>query len=110
VQAVHVSCDADEGKPEWLSGADPTPGVRLPKVVTLQSPYRLVVHPLLDYVLKLEKENADRTIAVVIASMVERHWYHFFLHNQRGQMLTALLLLRGDQRIYIVNVPWYLES
>jgi hypothetical protein len=110
VQAVHVSCDADDGKPEWLSGADPAPGVRLPKVVTLQSPYRLVVHPLLDYVLKVEKENTDRTIAVVIASMVERHWYHFFLHNQRGQMLTALLLLRGDQRIYIVNVPWYLES
>jgi amino acid transporter len=110
VQAVHISCDADESKPEWLSKAQPIEGVRLPKVVTLPSPYRLVVHPLLDYVLKVEKENADRTIAVVIASMVERHWYHYFLHNQRGQMLTALLLLRGDRRIYIVNVPWYLES
>jgi len=110
VEAVHISCDTDEGKPEWLSGAQSIEGVRLPKVVTLPSPYRLVVHPLLDYVLKVEKENADRTIAVVIASMVERHWYHYFLHNQRGQMLTALLLLRGDRRIYIVNVPWYLEA
>jgi amino acid transporter len=110
VEAVHISCDADEGKPEWLSGAQAIEGVRLPKVVTLPSPYRLVVHPLLDYVLKVEKENADRTIAVVIASMVERHWFHYFLHNQRGQMLTALLLLRGDRRIYIVNVPWYLEA
>lgn len=110
VEAVHISCDADEGKPEWLSGAQSIEGVRLPKVVTLSSPYRLVVHPLLDYVLKVEKENADRTIAVVIASMVERHWFHYFLHNQRGQMLTALLLLRGDRRIYIVNVPWYLEA
>jgi amino acid transporter len=110
VEAVHISCDADEGKPEWLSGAQSIEGVRLPKVVTLPSPYRLVVHPLLDYVLKVEKENADRTIAVVIASMVERHWFHYFLHNQRGQMLTALLLLRGDRRIYIVNVPWYLEA
>jgi len=110
VEAVHISCDADEGKPEWLSGAQPIEGVRLPKVVTLPSPYRLVVHPLLDYVLKVERENADRTIAVVIASMVERHWYHYFLHNQRGQMLTALLLLRGDRRIYIVNVPWYLGA
>lgn len=110
VEAVHISCDSDEGKPEWLSGAQAIEGVPLPKVVTLSSPYRLVVHPLLDYVLKVEKENADRTIAVVIASMVERHWYHYFLHNQRGQMLTALLLLRGDRRIYIVNVPWYLEA
>jgi amino acid transporter len=110
VEAVHISCDSDEGKPEWLSGAQAIEGVPLPKVVTLSSPYRLVVHPLLDYVLKVEKENADRTIAVVIASMVERHWYHYFLHNQRGQMLTALLLVRGDRRIYIVNVPWYLEA
>jgi hypothetical protein len=78
--------------------------------VTLPSPFRLVVHPIVDYVLKVEKENADRTVAVVIATMVERHWYHYFLHNQRGQMLTALLLLGGDERINIVNVPWYLKA
>jgi hypothetical protein len=61
-------------------------------------------------VLKVEKENPDRNIAVVIASMMEKHWYHYFLHNQRGQLLTALLLLSGDKRINIVNVPWYLKS
>ena len=86
------------------------PGVRVPKLVTLPSPYRLVVHPIVDYVLKVEKENPGRTIAVVIASMVERHWFHYFLHNQRGQMLTALLLLGGDERITIINVPWYLKA
>jgi amino acid transporter len=110
VEAVHVSCDSDEGKPAWLSGAEQIDGVKLPKMVTLPSPYRLVIHPIVDYVLKVEKENPGRTVAVVIASMVERHWYHFFLHNQRGQMLTALLLLGGDKRINIVNVPWYLEA
>ena len=104
VEAVHVSCDSDEGKPAWLSGAEQIDGVKLPKMVTLPSPYRLVIHPIVDYVLKVEKENPGRTVAVVIASMVERHWYHFFLHNQRGQMLTALLLLGGDKRINIVNV------
>jgi hypothetical protein len=49
-------------------------------------------------------------VAVVIATMVEQHWYHYFLHNQRGQMLTALLLLSGNQRINIINVPWYLKA
>jgi hypothetical protein len=110
VEAVHVSCDSDEGKPAWLSGAEQTDGVKLPKMVTLPSPYRLVIHPIVDYVLKVEKENPGRTVAVVIASMVERHWYHYFMHNQRGQMLTALLLLGGDKRINIVNVPWYLKA
>jgi amino acid transporter len=108
VEAVHVTCDADEDKAPW--GDKPPAGQRVPKLVTLESPYRLVIHPIVDYVLKVEKENPGRTIAVVIASMVERHWYHYFLHNQRGQMLTALLLLRGDERVNIVNVPWYLKA
>jgi amino acid transporter len=108
VQAVHVTCESDENRPSWL--AEPPAGTPMPKIVTLPSPFRMVIHPLVDYVLKVEKENADRTVAVVIASMVERHWYHYFLHNQRGQMLTALLLLGGDERINIINVPWYLEA
>jgi amino acid transporter len=108
VEAVHVTCDADDDKAPW---SEKTPaGARVPKLVTLPSPYRLVVHPIVDYVLKVEKENPERTIAVVIASMVERHWYHYFLHNQRGQMLTALLLLAGDERINIINVPWHLKA
>src|SRR5713226_4523781 len=111
VEALHVMCDADEDQPpwKWAEGA-PAAGTPVPKLVTLPSPFRLVVHPIVDYVLKVEKENADRTVAVVIATMVERHWYHYFLHNQRGQMLTALLLLGGDERINIINVPWYLKA
>jgi amino acid transporter len=110
VQAVHVTCDADaDAKEPWKWEEDPPPG-RSPKMVTLPSPFRLILLPIVDYVLKLEKENPERTVAVVIPSMVERHWYHYFLHNQRGQVLTALLLLRGDDRINIVNVPWYLKA
>ena len=110
VRAVHVTCDADDDRPRWEWAEDPPPGTPVPKMVTLPSPFRLVVHPIVDYVLKVEKENPERTVAVVIASMVERHWYHYFLHNQRGQMLTALLLLGGDERINIINVPWYLKA
>jgi amino acid transporter len=111
VEAVHVTCDADENKPpwEWAGGQQPE-AARIPKLVTLPSPYRLVVHPILDYITKVEKENPERTIAVVIATIVEQHWYHYFLHNQRGQMLTALLLLSGDERINIINVPWHLKA
>ena len=108
VEAVHVTCDADDDKTPWSEM--PPAGMRVPKLVTLESPFRLVVHPIVDYVLKVEKENPERTVAVVIATMVEWHWYHYFLHNQRGQMLTALLLLAGEERINIINVPWYLKA
>jgi amino acid transporter len=110
VEAVHVTCDADEEHPTWKWAQDPPTGARVPKLVTLPSPFRLVVHPIVDYVRKVEKENPTRTVAVVIPTIVERHWYHYFLHNQRGQMLTALLLLGGDERINIINVPWHLKA
>ena len=54
--------------------------------------------------------DPDRTIAVVITELVARRWYHYFLHNQRGQLLSALLLMRGAHRIAIVNLPWYLKG
>jgi amino acid transporter len=110
VEAMHVSCDADEEHPHWKWSEDPPTGTRVPKLVTLASPFRLVVHPIVDYVLKVEKENPKRTVAVVIPTLVEHHWYHYFLHNQRGQMLTALLLMSGEKRINIINVPWYLKA
>ena len=85
-------------------------GLPVPPLVVLQSPYRYVITPILDYVLELERKRPDRQIAVLVPHLVERRWYHRFLHNQRGELLTALLLLKGNQRISIVNVPWYLHS
>jgi hypothetical protein len=57
----------------------------------------------------LRDENPSRQIAVIIPELVERRWYHHLLHNQRASVLKALLLLRGDQRVVVINVPWYLS-
>jgi hypothetical protein len=54
--------------------------------------------------------NPRRQIAVMIPEMVERHWFLQFLHNQRGSVLKALLYLKGNQRIIVINAPWYLKS
>jgi len=76
----------------------------------LPSPYRFVISPILDYILELERSNPERQIAVLIPELVERHWYHYFLHNQRAELLRALLLAKGNQRIILVNVPWYTNA
>ena len=72
VEALHVMCDADEDRPTWKWEGVPPAGTPSPKLVTLPSPFRLVVHPIVDYVLKVEKENADRTVAVVKRHAAER--------------------------------------
>ena len=120
VQAVHVQSrendDPDHGKKLleiWRTRVEEPAtkaGQHVAKLVLLSSPYRFVVQPLVDYVIALEHQNKDRTIAVVIPQLVEPRWYNYFLHNQRGQLLAALLVLKGDRRIVTINVPWYLKE
>jgi len=64
----------------------------------------------LDYVLKMEKENQGRTIAVLVPELVVRHWWETVLHNQRAQLLKLLLLVKGNQGIVVLNIPWYLQK
>ncbi len=114
VRALHVECEGtDEFQNDWdtqVEQAARKAGLPAPQLVVLRSPFRFVVQPIIDHVLALERENKDRTIAVVVPELVEKRWYYGFLHNQRGEILAALLLLKGDRRIVIVNVPWYLNA
>jgi amino acid permease-like protein len=80
----------------------------VPRLVTIASPYRHVFNPLIDYILELKHEHPDRQIAVLIPELIARRWYHHLLHNKRAAMLKALLLVRGDEDIVVINVPWYL--
>jgi amino acid transporter len=115
LHALHI--DSGEGTNDFRKNwsrfvEEPTKkaGLPTPKLVILKSPYRYVITPILDYVLDLERKNPDRQIAVLIPELVERHWYYYFLHNQRAQWLKALLLLKGNQRVIVITVPWYLSS
>jgi amino acid transporter len=85
-------------------------GLPLPHLVEVDSPFRHVFNPLIDYVFEMKRENPDRQIAVLIPELVARRWYHHLLHNKRAAMLKALLLVRGDDDIVVINVPWYLEA
>jgi amino acid transporter len=85
-------------------------GLPEPEMVILESPYRKVVSPILEHIWKLERENPDKTIIVLIPQLVEAHWYYRFLHNHRDMMLRMELLSKGENRIVIVNVPWKIEK
>jgi len=79
-----------------------------PELVTVKSNFRTILSPLMDYVLKLEEDFPGRKIAVLLPELVVRHWWENLLHGQRVQLLKLLLLLKGNQRIVVVNIPWYL--
>lgn len=115
LQIVHVdSPDVDHGKDELSSiwtdkilGPLRAAGLPEPKFQRITSPYRTVIQPLLDYVLSEERAHEDRHIAVLVPELVVRHWWENLLHNQRSSLLKLLLLVRGNQRIVVINIPWY---
>jgi amino acid transporter len=82
-------------------------GKEPPKLQMLPSPYRFVIIPIVQFILDLSKRDPARSIIVVIPELVEGEWYEYFLHNQRGRLLEWVLLVRGNERIFAVNAPWY---
>jgi amino acid transporter len=81
-----------------------------PKLVTLKSPYRNVLQPVIDYVLKVEHETGNRKVCVLVPELVVRHWWEGLLHNRRADLLKVILLVRGNRRIVVINIPWYLDG
>jgi amino acid transporter len=115
VRVVHIDCgeELENLRRKWPSLAQAPArkaGIPPPPLVLLKSPYRFVVQPILDYVLDLERQNPERQVAVLIPELAERRWYNYLLHNQRARLLKGLLLLKGNQRIVIIDVPWYLSD
>ena len=121
IRAVHVHTgddqdkddDEDELTPIWKEMViAPLHAAKLtiPKLVILRSPYRFIVAPLVDYILKVESENPRRQVAVMVPELVVSKWWQNFLHNQRAQVLKLLLLVKGSQRVLVINIPWYLDK
>jgi hypothetical protein len=84
--------------------------VPAPELVILRSRFRFVLGPIVDYALELEKANPSRQIAVLLAELIESRWYYALLHNNRAEVLRALILSKSERRITVVNIPWYLSG
>ncbi|QHN04906.1 amino acid permease [Granulicella sp. WH15] len=113
LKIVHVHSEEEEHgiEEEWDSkilAPIRAKGMAEPELVTIPSNFRFIITPLMDYILKIESENPGRKVAVLLPELVVRHWWENALHNQRVQVLKLLLLVRGNQRIVVVNIPWYL--
>jgi len=115
IRCVHVrtSDDPDPFCDAWekdVAGPLRNAGRCVPKLVTLTSPYRYVLHPIVDYVLGVERESEACKVCVLVPELVVRHWWQGMLHNRRSDLLKVVLLMRGNRRIIVINIPWYLED
>ena len=105
VRAVYVNVNPDsllQLKKDW-----PLWGSHI-KLVVLQSPFRSMTEPLLDYIDRMEKEHPGDYITVVLPEFVVKHWWHHLLHNQSALTLKAALLFRP--RVVTTSVPFHLTE
>jgi amino acid transporter len=114
IHAVHVHAEEDEchhlldAWKELVEAPAVRAGFAPPQLKVVSSPYRFILNPLLQYITEQAQKNPGRQIAVIIPEKVDKHWYHYFLHNKRAALLKAQLYFSGNQQVVVMNIPWYL--
>jgi amino acid permease-like protein len=115
IRVLHIECgeETDLLRQRWgdlVEAPAKAAGLPAPALIVLQSPFRFVVRPIIEFVLKLETDFPARNVAVLLPELVESRWYYSLLHNNRSTILRTLLLFRGHQRTTVINIPWYLSD
>ncbi len=104
VRAIHIETDPVDT--ELMIDRWDRWGGGIPLVI-LESQYRSLLGPLIEYLEEVKIERENYRITVVIPEFVPAKWWHKLLHNQSGLILRIALLFRRD--IITANVRYYLE-
>ncbi|WP_445024715.1 amino acid permease [Streptomyces sp. SAS_270] len=105
LEALTVSVDRDEAaalRERWEEY-----GIEVPLKI-IDSPYREVTRPVVDYVRSIRRESPRDIVAVFIPEYVVGHWWENLLHNQSALWLKSRLLFTPG--VMVTSVPWQLNS
>jgi hypothetical protein len=74
----------------------------------VESPYREITKPVLDYVKRVRTKNPRDIVTVFVPEYVVGHWWEQVLHNQSALRIKTRLLFQPG--VMVVSVPWQLKS
>lgn len=74
----------------------------------IESPYREITKPVLDYVKRVRTDNPRDVVTVFIPEYVVGRWWEQLLHNQSALRLKGRLLFQPG--VMVTSVPWQLAS
>jgi amino acid transporter len=105
ITAVHISTDQSESEKiqkKWEIWGDGT------RLVVLDSPYRLFVEPLLEYIDQIDQNlQPNEIITIVVPEFIPKNWMANALHTQTAVVLR--MALRFRKNIVITNVPYQVD-
>jgi hypothetical protein len=105
LEAVTVMVDPEETKrlqEDWDARGIPVP------LKVLDSPFREVTDPVIDYVRSVRRGSPRDLVTVLIPEYVVGHWWEHLLHNQSALRLKGRLLFTPG--VMVTSVPWQLKS
>jgi amino acid transporter len=105
LQAVTIEvdpADTDDLLRQWSDH-----GLDVPLVI-LDSPYREITRPVLEYVRRLRAERPHDVVTVYVPEYVVGRWWEQLLHNQSALRLKARLLF--EPGVMVTSVPWQMRS
>lgn len=105
LEAVTVVVDPEETRrlqEEWERSDIPVP------LRALDSPYREVTRPVLEYVRGIRRESPRDLVVVFVPEYVVGHWWEHLLHNQSALRLKSRLHFTPG--VMVASVPWQLRS
>ncbi len=105
VRAVYV--DVDQAVTERLRNDWEQWGEGVPLVV-LESPYRSLMEPFLEYIERVDAERPDDFLTVVLPEFVPARWWHHLFHNQRALLIKGALLFKPN--VIVTSVPFHLRQ
>ncbi|GAA4886033.1 APC family permease [Actinomycetospora straminea] len=105
LEALTVNVDDGDTRAlvaEWEKRDIPVP------LKVVESPYREITKPILQYVKRIRTDNPRDVVTVFIPEYVLGRWWEQLLHNQSALRLKGRLLFQPG--VMVVSVPWQLES
>ena len=103
VRAIYVEIDPaatatlQEQWTEWGQGGE---------LVVLQSPYRSLMEPLLDYIEAAQRSDPDGFVTVILPEFVPQRLWQHLLHNQHALLIKGALLFKPN--VVVTSVPFHL--
>jgi amino acid transporter len=78
------------------------------KLHVLESPYRSISGPILDYIDLVAKEHPTEFITVIFPEFLTARWHHQLLHNQTAWLIKLSLIYRKN--IVVTSVRYHLTT
>jgi len=106
VTVVHISLDAAETEKvqkKWITWGEGT------RLVILDSPYRLFIEPLLEYLKGIiDNRQSNESVTVVVPQFIPSKRWHNLLHMQTANVLRSELL--NKHGVVVTDVPYHVHE